>query len=133
MTIAPSDRCLDARVGPPPRHALVLDEDPVVRVAVTNVLAMMGWSVQALGQEVSSALDAVADRDATYDLVVLDRALGDGLADDLARLLPVLQPRAHVVMLTDTALQPVPEGVARLLPRSGGLGPLLDHLAVRAG
>ena len=133
MTLAPPERCVDAPVLRPPRRALVLDEDPVVRVAVTNVLAVMGWSVQAVGQEMSSALDAVADRGEPYDLVVLDQALGDGLADDLARLLPVLQPRAHVVMLTDGALQPVPEGVACLLPRGRGLGPLLDHLAVRTG
>ena len=114
-------------------RALVLDEDPVMRVAVQNVLALLGWQVEALGEEVAAALDAVTGGGPPYDLVVLDRALGDGLADDLARMLPLLQPAAHVVMLTSAALYPVPEGVDRLLPRAAGLGPLLDHLAGRAG
>ncbi len=116
---------------PATRRALVLDEDPVMRVAVQNVLALLGWQVEALGEEVGAALVAVAGGDTTYDLVVLDRALGGGLADDLARMLPLLHPDAHVVMLTSAALCPVPEGVDRLLPRAGGLGPLLDHLAGR--
>ena len=116
----------------PSGRALVLDEDPVVRVALQNLLAVLGWEVEALGEEVAAALDAVADSGASYDLVVLDRGLGDGLADDLARMLPLLQPHAHVVMLTGGALGVVPEGVARLLPRGGGLAPLLDHLATRA-
>ena len=112
-------------------RALVLDEDPVMRVALQHVLSLLGWQVEVLGEELAAALDAVAGGDAAYGLVVLDRALGDGLADDLARMLPLLQPTAHVVMLTSAVLCPVPEGVDRLLPRAGGLGPLLDHLAAR--
>ena len=114
-------------------RALVLDEDPVMRVAVEHVLSLLGWQVESLGEEVAAALDAVAGGGVPYDLVVLDRALGDGLADDLARMLPLLQPAAHVVMLTSGALCRVPEGVDRLLPRAAGLAPLLDHLADRAG
>ena len=117
---------------PSPGRALVLDEDPVMRVAVENVLSLLGWQVESLGEETAAALDAVAGGGAAYDLVVLDRALGDGLADDLARMLPLLQPTAHVVMLTSAGLCPVPHGVDRLLPRAAGLAPLLDHLAVRA-
>lgn len=134
MTAAPTQRtaphpaALAAR--PCAGRALVLDDDPVMRVALQNVLSMLGWQVEALGEEVAAALDAVAGG-ASYDLVVLDRALGDGLADDLARMLPLLQPAAHVVMLTSAALCRVPDGVDRLLPRAEGLGPLLDHLAGR--
>ena len=114
-----------------PGRALVLDEDPVVRVALQNVLAVLGWDVLALGDEVAAALDAVAGED-RYGLIVVDRGLGDGLADDLARMLPLLQPTAHVVMLGGAVPCPVPEGVSVLLPRGQGLGPLLDHLAARA-
>ena len=115
----------------PPGRALVLDEDPVVRIALQNVLATLGWQVLALGDAVAAALDAVAG-ETRYDLVVLDRGLGDGLADDLARMLPLLQPGAHVVMLCGGMPCPTPEGVSVLLPRGRGLGPLLDHLAARA-
>lgn len=115
----------------PGARALVLDEDPVVRVALQSLLALLGWDVRALGDGVATALDAVAGAD-RYDLVVLDRGLGDGLADDLARMLPLLQPAAHVVMLCGGAPCPAPEGVDVLLPRGQGLGPLLDHLSAVA-
>ncbi len=128
MTTGSTHRLGTAPVG----RALVLDEDPVVRVALHSVLSVLGWQVEALGDEVAAALDAVAGGGTTYDLVVLDQALGDGLADDLARMLPLLQPAAHVVMLTSGRLSRVPEGVDRLLPRAQGLGPLLDHLAGHA-
>lgn len=125
MTPAPTTSLPAARPG---GRALVLDEDPVVRIALQSLLAPLGWDVRAPSDGVASALDAVAGAD-RYDLVVLDRGLGDGLADDLARMLPLLQPAAHVVMLCGGAPCPPPEGVDVLLPRGQGLGPLLDHLS----
>lgn len=120
------------RPAPRVARALVLDEDPVLRLALHSVLSALGWQVEALGEEVAAALDAVAGGDASYDLVVLDQALGDGLAEDLARMLPLLQPAAHVVMLTSGRTSRLPEGVDWVLPRAQGLGPLLDHLAGHA-
>ncbi len=131
MTVAHTHRTVGPW-WPPTGRAPVLDEDPVMRVALQTVLSLLGWQVEALGEEVTAALDAVAGESVSYDLVVLDRALGDGLADDLARMLPLLQPAAHVVMLTSAALCPVPDGADRLLPRAEALEALLDHLRDRA-
>jgi len=118
-----------AGVPVPPRRALVLDEDPVVAAAVQTVLPGLGWSVEALGGDLGAALDAVSGPADRYAVVVLDRHLRGGLAEDLARMLPLLQPGAHVVMLSDGPPAARPAGVSCLLPRSLGLGLLLDHLA----
>ncbi len=108
---------------------LVVDDDPVVRVAVQNILSALGHRV-VLAEDVRSAL-LLLDGTEHYDQVVLDHDLPDGTGVEVAAALARLQPTACVVMHTSRTLAERPHGVDVVVAKSPGLGPLLDALLPR--
>jgi DNA-binding NtrC family response regulator len=81
------------------RHALVVDDEALIRWSVSETLAAMGMAVEQAGDG-ASALQAIANAAAPFDVVVLDLRLPD--VDDLSLLGKVRQllPSASVVLMT---------------------------------
>lgn len=84
---------------PQPRTALVIDDEALIRWSVSETLGDLGYAVSqaADGQ---TALTAITDAPAGFDVVVLDLRLPD--VDDLSLLGRVreLLPGALVVLMT---------------------------------
>lgn len=121
------------------RRILLVHDDAVVRVAVQNLAAALGWQVD-VACDVTEALRAGLTA-TSYDAAVVDSRLPDGCAGLVADALAALHPAAHLVLQSDVPpgdglrhgdVRPsdvrdaVPRQVARL-PARGPLA-LLDHL-----
>lgn len=109
-------------------RVLLVDDDPVVRVAVQNVLSALG-DVVVCAPDVRTALALLALSDERFDQVVLDHDLPDGTGAEVAGVLAVLQPGASVVMHTSRQLDALPFGVDRVVRKAPGFGTLFDALA----
>ena len=96
------------------RRILLVHDDAVLRVAVQNLAAALGWHVD-LARDVAEALRAGLTAGSAYDAAVVDGELSDGSGTLVADALAVLHPAAHVVLPGDPMT---------------GRGPLalLDHL-----
>lgn len=110
---------------------LLVDDDPVMRVAVQNLLSVLGHEVLA-AVDVGSALALLSAGTHTFDQVVLDHDLPDGTGVEVAAVVQLLQPQARVVMHTSRTLERPPAGVHRLVRKCVGLDPLWDVLAAPA-
>lgn len=88
----PSDR-------PGPRTALVVDDEALIRWSVSETLSDLGFVV-VQAADGASALNAIGDAGAGFDVVVLDLRLPD--VNDLSLLGRVreLLPAATVVLMT---------------------------------
>ena len=106
---------------------LLLDDDLVIQVAVQNLIAALGWHVDVT-VDVHQALLAVLDAPERYDAAVLDLELPDGRGDEVAPVLALLHPAAHVVLHTGRLLPGPPPGVHVYLAKDRGLLALLEHL-----
>lgn len=106
---------------------LVVDDDPVVRVALQNLLAAVGHEV-VCAASVAEARVLLARDGAPFTRVVLDHDLPDGLGTEIAALLPATLPHAQVVMHSSHTFASAPYGVGRTVVKGPGLGPLLDVL-----
>jgi CheY-like chemotaxis protein len=107
---------------------LLVDDDPVMRVAVQNMLSVLGHEVLA-AVDVGSALALLSAGTHVFDQVVLDHDLPDGTGVEVAAVVRLLQPQARVVMHTSRTFDQRPAGVHRLVRKSVGLDPLWDVLA----
>jgi len=95
-----------------PIGVLVVDDEPLLRWALSEALTSRGCEVVQAG-DARTAIQAMGDRAARqFDVVVLDYHLPD--AHDLGLLTTTrrVSPHSHVIMLT--ALMP-PEEIARAL------------------
>ena len=110
-------------------RVLVVDDDPVVRIALENLLAALDWDVTSV-PDVAQALIALLPDGAGYDAAVLDHDLPDGNGGEVATVLALLHPRAHVVMHTSRDLTLLPWGVTAFVPKRCGPLAVLDHLQV---
>jgi CheY-like chemotaxis protein len=105
---------------------LVVDDDPVVRVAVQDLLAVLGHEVACAGS-VAEGLALLQDSEQAV-LVVLDHDLPDGTGTELALVAALLHPSASVVMHTTRVFAVPPAGVSRVVTKSPGLSALMDVL-----
>ena len=106
---------------------LVVDDDPVISIAVQNLAAVLGHDV-VTADSVSAALDLLRDSGDQYDHVVLDHDLPDGTGREVAMYLAVLQPGARVIMHTSRTLTESPFGVDQVVRKVPGLVDLMDVL-----
>ena len=107
---------------------LVVEDDPVIRVAVQNLAAVLGHDVVSVDC-VEDALALLQGSATQYDQVVLDHDLPDGTGREVAFALSVLQPDARVIMHTSRVLSEPPYGVDTVVRKVPGLTELLDALA----
>lgn len=82
-----------------PRHALVVDDEALIRWSVSETLTGLGMEVEQAG-DAAGALRVIAGASAPFDVVILDLRLPD--VDDLSLLGRVHQllPAALVVLMT---------------------------------
>lgn len=81
------------------RRILLVHDDAVVRVAVQNLAAALGWQVD-VACDVTEALRAGLTA-TSYDAAVVDSRLPDGCAGLVADALAALHPAAHLVLQSD--------------------------------
>jgi len=81
------------------RRVLVVDDEPLIRWAIAETLAGLGYSVVEAGDG-DSALDAVAEASKSFAVVLLDYRLPD--SDNLSLLSTIrrLAPDSQVIMMT---------------------------------
>ncbi|MGE0444180.1 MAG: response regulator [Vicinamibacterales bacterium] len=81
----------------PRRSALVVDADPMVRLAVDTQLEDLGWEAfpASGGEEAIGLLDAHGH----FDAVLIDIRLHDANAREIAALIAALAPSALVVFM----------------------------------
>ena len=109
-------------------RVLIVDDDPVVRVALENLMAALDWDVTSVPDVTSALLALLPDEQGGYDAAVLDHDLPDGSGTEVAQVLALMHPGAHVVMHTSRDLLCLPGGVATLVPKRRGPLAVLDHL-----
>ncbi|HZQ49169.1 MAG TPA: response regulator [Candidatus Dormibacteraeota bacterium] len=109
-----TERAPRAAVAPVEKlRVLVVDDDEVVRATIAEYLRVDGHDVE----EANAPLRALAAvRDASYDVVITDRAMPQMSGDQLAREVKRTRPTVWVVMLTGfgdlmTAVGERPDGV----------------------
>lgn len=111
-----------------PRHALVADDEALIRWSVAETLADLGMSVQQAA-DAAATLKAIDDADQPFDVVVLDLRMPD--VDDLSLVTKVCGrlPSATVILMTAFGTPEIVAG-ARQLGVHAVLGkPFeLDHL-----
>ena len=81
------------------RRALVVDDEPLIRWAIAETLAGLGYSVVEAGDG-GSALEAVAEASKPFAVVLLDYRLPD--SDNLTLLSTIrrMAPDSQVIMMT---------------------------------
>lgn len=101
-------------VGAVSQHALVVDDEALIRWSVSETLSGMGMTVQEAG-DAAGALAVIAAATAPFDVVILDLRLPD--MDDLSLLERVRQllPEAVVVLMTAF-------GTAEIVAEAAALG-----------
>lgn len=81
------------------RRILLVHDDAVLRVAVQNLAAALGWQVD-VARDVAEALSAGLAA-GSYDAAVVDSGLPDGCGALVADALAALHPAAHLVLHGD--------------------------------
>ncbi|WP_020179618.1 response regulator [Methylopila sp. M107] len=104
LAAAEADREVGALDAPPGQgeRVLLLEDDEAVRRAVTDLVASLGYRVDAVGstQEAGSLIE----RGETYDLLLSDVVMpGSPTPPDFARLARTLQPRLKVLFMSGYA------------------------------
>lgn len=85
---------------PTPTTALIVEDDDDTRANLCDILELDGYRVDAVG----TAREALADRDwSSVAMILLDRRLPDGSAEDLLPRLKELAPEADVIVATGFA------------------------------
>ncbi len=95
------------------RAVLAVDDEPVVRDALTRLLRSEGFSVQAV-ETSEEGLEAL--RDGHFDLVLLDLILPEKSGLDVVRKIRAIDPDVEIVLLTafgsvETAVEATNSGV----------------------
>ena len=92
-----------------PIHVLLVDDEPLMRLAIAQALADEGCLVfeAADGAATQRALLRVAS---PFDVIILDHRLPDSRELDLLPLVRRIAPHARVIMITN---HPTPELVER--------------------
>jgi CheY-like chemotaxis protein len=96
-----------ATIEPPKRVALVVDDDPGVRMCTADVLADMGYEVVEAGSA-EAALQAL-DRGVAPELLVTDHLMPGMSGSVLAREVVARLPQTRVIVVsgyTDVELDP---------------------------
>jgi two-component system, LuxR family, sensor kinase FixL len=83
-----------------PTTALIVEDDDDTRANLSDILELDGYRVDAVG----TVREALADRDwSSVAMIILDRRLPDGSADELLPRLKRLAPEADVIISTGYA------------------------------
>ncbi len=82
-----------------PRHALVVDDEPLIRWSVAESLSDLGFDVEQ-ASDASSALRSVTTATEAFDTVILDLRLPDMQDLSLLGTLRQLMPAAVLVLMT---------------------------------
>ena len=82
-----------------PVHALVVDDEPLIRWSVTESLVSLGFTVED-APDAATALKMVTTAALPFDVVVLDLRLPDMQDLSLLGTLRQLLPRAVLVLMT---------------------------------
>ncbi len=82
---------------PPPPHLLVVDDEPDLRTLYELTLLKVGYQVDA-AESLASARAMLADR--TYQLVITDMRLPDGLGLELVKQVAVQQRPEKTIVIT---------------------------------
>jgi CheY-like chemotaxis protein len=96
-----------------PLHALVVDDEPLIRWSVAESLVSLGFTVED-APDAATALKMVTTAALPYDVVVLDLRLPDMQDLSLLGTLRQLLPRAVLVLMTAFGTQTI-EADARAL------------------
>ena len=99
-----------------PVHALVVDDEPLIRWSVAESLVSLGFTVED-APDAATALKMVTTAALPYDVVVLDLRLPDMQDLSLLGTLRQLLPRAVLVLMTAFGTQTI-EADARALGAS---------------
>jgi len=83
----------------PPRRALIVDDEPLIRWSISEALHDHGYSVVEAGTGRAAIQELTASSD-PYDAIVLDLRLPD--SDDLSLLgrIQDLAPRTRIIMMS---------------------------------
>jgi len=95
------------RPTPPiPPQVLVVDDDPLIRSFISDVLIQDGFTVFSAGDG-AEALRIARRRAGLLDLVLTDFEMGAISGLDVARVLRDHFPWIHIVMMSGTAAEPL--------------------------
>jgi two-component system, LuxR family, sensor kinase FixL len=84
-------------VAPSALHVLIVDDDPDTRANLCDILELDNYRIDTAG----SVAEALRPRDwPLYSVIILDRKLPDGTAEDLLPQLRKLAPQAAVLIVT---------------------------------
>lgn len=83
----------------PPRRALVVDDEPLIRWSVSETLSAAGLTV-VQAADAASALRIATDERRPVDVIVVDLRLPDMRDLSLLGTLRQLRPRATIVLMT---------------------------------
>lgn len=97
----------------PPRHALVVDDEPLIRWSATETLAKLGFIVENAPDAVT-ALKMVTSAVLPFDVIVLDLRLPDMHDLSLLRTLRQVLPKAHLILMTAFGTPETEAGVREL-------------------
>lgn len=110
------------------RHALVADDEALIRWSVAETLAGLGMEVRQAA-DAAATLQAIDEADEPFDVVVLDLRMPD--VDDLSLVSKVrgLLPSATVILMTAFGTAEIVSGAHELGVRAVLSKPFeLDHL-----
>lgn len=116
-----------------PRRVLVVDDEPLIRWAVTETLTALGFEVEQAG-DAASALRQLLAGPPGFDVILLDLRLPDMRDLSLMGTLRQLQPRACVILMTAFGSDEVVEraialGAQTVLYKPFALGTLVDAVS----
>ena len=96
-----------------PVHALVVDDEPLIRWSVAESLVSLGLTVEE-APDAATALKMVTTAALPYDVVVLDLRLPDMQDLSLLGTLRQLLPRAVLILMTAFGTQTIEAGARAL-------------------
>ena len=100
-------------VEKPPRHALVVDDEPLIRWSATETLAKIGFIVEN-APDAATTLKIVTTAALPFDVIVLDLRLPDMHDLSLLATLRQLLPKAHLILMTAFGTAETEAGVREL-------------------
>ena len=113
------------------QHVLVVEDDPVVLVAMTFLLEDLGYAVTA-ETTVAGGLVRLLSTQQQYAQIVLDHDLPDGKGTEVALVAATVQPSTPVTLHTASAPSGRPAGVSVVVPKTPGLSALLEVIPAAA-